>query len=102
MTRALSLLLACVLAAPARTPTPSPPPLDRAALASRVRAEFQFAWEAYKKTAWGHDELKPVSGAFKDWYAEPLLMTPVDALDTMLMLGLTEEATRTRSFIDER
>jgi mannosidase alpha-like ER degradation enhancer 2 len=78
-----------------------PAKADRAALAARVRAEFVFAWEAYKRYAWGHDELKPVSRGFKDWHAATLLMTPVDALDTMLVMGLTEEAEKTKSFILE-
>src|SRR5207247_2205803 len=34
-----------------------------------------------------------------DWYAEPLLMTPVDALDTMILMGLKDEANHTREYI---
>jgi len=34
----------------------------------------------------GHDDLKPLSKTYHDWYAEPLLMTPVDALDTMILM----------------
>ena len=74
-------------------------PADQAALAARVRTEFVFAWEAYKRYAWGHDELKPLSKAPKDWYAATLLMTPVDALDTMLVMGLKEEADKTKEFL---
>ena len=36
----------------------------------------------YRRYAWGHDALKPLSKAPHDWYAQSLLMTPVDALDT--------------------
>jgi mannosidase alpha-like ER degradation enhancer 2 len=64
-----------------------------------VRAEFLHAWNGYKKYAWGHDDLKPLSKSYHDWYAEPLLMTPVDALDTMIMMGLKEEAAATKRFI---
>ncbi len=63
-----------------------------AELASRVRAELAASWHAYEQYAWGHDELRPVSKTPRDWYADPLLMTPVDALDTMLIMGLDDEA----------
>src|SRR5438093_2293109 len=72
---------------------------NRAKLAAEVRAEFLHAWNGYKKYAWGHDDLKPLSRTFHDWYAEPLLMTPVDALDTMILMGLSDEAKTTREYI---
>ena len=74
----------------------------RARVAEQVRAEFLHAWRGYERYAWGHDALKPLSKTHHDWYAEPLLMTPVDALDTMILMGLTEEAERTRKLIVER
>lgn len=74
--------------------------LDRAALAKRVRAEFQHSWDGYRKYAWGHDELLPVSHKARDWHeGATLLMTPLDALDTMLIMGLREEAQTTREYI---
>ena len=68
-------------------------------LAAEVRAEFVRAWNSYKKYAWGHDDLKPLSKTYHDWYAEPLLMTPVDALDTMIIMGLDDEAEATKQYI---
>src|SRR3989442_2365486 len=68
-------------------------------LAAQVRAEFLHAWQGYKKYCWGHDDLKPLTKTCHDWYAEPLLMTPVDALDTMLVMGLKDEARVTREYI---
>jgi ER degradation enhancer, mannosidase alpha-like 2 len=76
-----------------------PAPVDAAALAQRVRDEFLHAWSGYRKHAWGHDELRPVSRSHHDWHSAPLFMTPVDALDTMLMLGLAKEADDTRAFL---
>jgi mannosidase alpha-like ER degradation enhancer 2 len=73
--------------------------LSRPQLAARVRSEFLHAWNGYKKYAWGHDDLKPLSKTHHDWYAEPLLMTPVDALDTMILMGLESEADATREYI---
>ncbi len=86
----------------ARPATPPAPALDRAALAARVRAEMLHAWRGYERYAWGHDELRPVSRTTRDWYAEPLLMTPVDALDTLVLMGLDEEAAKARALIVER
>lgn len=83
--------------APTQTgPAPSPGPM-----ALQVRGEFLYAWNAYKQYAWGHDELKPLSRGSHDWHSTSLLMTPVDALDTMILMGLTEEADKTRKYIDE-
>lgn len=67
--------------------------------AAAVRTEFLHAWHGYKQYAWGHDDLRPLSKTHHDWYAEPLLMTPVDALDTMILMGLKEEAATTREYI---
>jgi len=75
------------------------PPQGPSAMAAHVRAEFLHAWNGYKKYAWGHDDLKPLSKTHHDWYAEPLLMTPVDALDTMILKGLKDEAAKTRHYI---
>jgi mannosidase alpha-like ER degradation enhancer 2 len=73
--------------------------LSRPRLAAEVRSEFLHAWNGYKKYAWGHDDLKPLSKSYHDWYSEPLLMTPVDALDTMILMGLKDEAQSTREYI---
>ncbi len=46
------------------------------------------AWNAYKKYAWGHDELKPVSHGWQEWFG--IGLTIVDSLDTMWIMGLKE------------
>jgi len=74
---------------------------QNAALAERVRAEFLFSWRAYEQYAWGHDELRPVSKTPRDWYGQSLLMTPVDSLDTLILLGFDAEAAKARKLIDE-
>ncbi|QSZ28600.1 hypothetical protein DSL72_003099 [Monilinia vaccinii-corymbosi] len=55
-----------------------------------VKEEFLRSWNGYKKFAWGHDELSPVSTQFRDpfcgWAA-----TLVDALDTLWIMGLHDE-----------
>jgi mannosidase alpha-like ER degradation enhancer 2 len=72
---------------------------ERRVLAERVKSEFMHAWRAYKKYAWGHDDLRPLSRTHHDWYGQPLLMTPVDSLDTLILMGFTEEAEETKSYI---
>ncbi len=94
--RSLSLLLIAFATAPGAL---SQRPANNAKLAAEVRAEFLHAWNGYKKYAWAHDDLKPLSKTYHDWYAEPLLMTPVDALDTMILMGLKDESSATREYI---
>jgi len=92
----IPVLLAVLIFAPL---CQAQPRVNQPQLAAQVRAEFLHAWNGYKKYAWGHDDLKPLSKTYHDWYAEPLLMTPVDALDTMILMGLNDEAKRTREYI---
>ena len=68
-------------------------------LAARVQTEFLHAWNNYERYAWGHDALRPLSKTAHDWYGQSLLMTPVDALDTLILMDLDAEAERARSLI---
>jgi hypothetical protein len=72
---------------------------DKIIYAEKVKKAFLHSWNAYKKYAWGNDQLKPLSKTFRNWYDESLLMTPVDAFDTMILMGLTEEAKETKELI---
>ena len=55
-----------------------------------VKGEFLHAWKGYRDNAWLNDELTPLSGESKNpfcgWAA-----TLVDSLDTLWIMGLTEE-----------
>jgi mannosyl-oligosaccharide alpha-1,2-mannosidase len=57
---------------------------------AKIKAETSRAWAGYKKYAWTHDELTPVTKQAKDpfcgWAA-----TLVDSLDTLWIMGLKEE-----------
>ena len=75
------------------------PEVDRAKNAEAVKSEFLHAWMDYKTYAWGHDALKPLSKVPHDWYGQSLLMTPVDALDTLVVMGLKDEADKDRELI---
>jgi mannosidase alpha-like ER degradation enhancer 2 len=98
---AFALLVASGLAAAGPAPS-APVRVDRRELAGRVRDELLFAWRAYEKYAWGHDELKPVSKTARDWYGESLLMTPVDSLDTLILMGFQDEARKAKALILEK
>ena len=49
---------------------------------------FMHAWTAYKTYAWGHDELRPVSKGWQEWFG--IGLTIVDSLDTMYIMGLKD------------
>jgi ER degradation enhancer, mannosidase alpha-like 2 len=99
-TNLTALLLTCALVcAPALSFGAQPAAVDQRKLAAQVRAEFLHAWRGYEQYAWGHDDLRPLTKTYHDWYAHTLLMTPVDALDTMLLMGLNDEAEKTRTLI---
>jgi mannosidase alpha-like ER degradation enhancer 2 len=93
------------LAHAAPSPTPALRPVteaESAALAARVKDEMRHAWQGYKQYAWGHDALSPLSKKPRDWYAHSLLMTPVDGLDTLILMGLKDEADEARELIAAR
>jgi mannosidase alpha-like ER degradation enhancer 2 len=93
-------MIICGLAAIIFAPNcPAQKRQSRVLPANEVRQEFLHAWNDYKQYAWAHDDLKPLSKSYHDWYAEPLLMTPVDALDTMMLMGFKQEARTTREYI---
>lgn len=48
----------------------------------------KHAWSGYKKYAWGHDNLKPISQGFHDWFG--LGLTIVDSLDTLYIMNMHE------------
>ncbi len=68
-------------------------------MAERVKTECLHAWKNYELYAWGHDALKPLSKTSHDWYGQSLLMTPVDALDTLILMKLDAEADKARALI---
>uniref|UniRef100_A0A8C5EAM4 alpha-1,2-Mannosidase n=1 Tax=Gouania willdenowi TaxID=441366 RepID=A0A8C5EAM4_GOUWI len=64
-----------------------------------VRDAFRHAWKGYKSYAWGHDELKPISKTYGEWFG--LGLTLIDSLDTMWILGLKEEFTEAKAWVEK-
>jgi mannosidase alpha-like ER degradation enhancer 2 len=73
--------------------------VEKAVIADRVKREFLHAWGNYRRYAWGHDALKPLSRSYRDWHDVSLYMTPVDAFDTMLLMGLEDEAADAKELV---
>ena len=90
-----SVALALVLLAGCR----HTPPVATDPTAVAVREAFVRAWRAYERYAWGHDQLLPLSRGARDWYGASLEMTPLDGFDTMLLMGLTDEAAKAKALI---
>jgi ER degradation enhancer, mannosidase alpha-like 2 len=97
----IAWLAVCLSAPAAAAPVPVDD-ADSAQLAAEVKGEFLHAWRGYREYAWGHDALRPLSRTARDWYGAPLLMTPVDALDTLILMGLKREAHDARELIATR
>nr|XP_013222927.2 endoplasmic reticulum mannosyl-oligosaccharide 1,2-alpha-mannosidase [Columba livia] len=72
-----------------------PVPINDRQLA--VIEAFRHAWKGYKEFSWGHDELKPLSKSYSEWFG--LGLTLIDALDTMWILGLKEEFEEARKWV---
>ncbi|RVE68802.1 hypothetical protein OJAV_G00095130 [Oryzias javanicus] len=62
-----------------------------------VREAFRHAWKGYKDYAWGHDELRPISKSYSEWFG--LGLTLIDALDTMWILGLKDEFEEAKAWV---
>uniref|UniRef100_U5ETE3 alpha-1,2-Mannosidase n=1 Tax=Corethrella appendiculata TaxID=1370023 RepID=U5ETE3_9DIPT len=60
---------------------------------------FKHSWKGYKEYAWGHDNLKPISMSYHDWFG--LGLTIVDALDTMYIMDLQDEFDESRNWVDQ-
>src|SRR5918993_825734 len=59
----------------------------------------RHAWKGYMDYAKGYDDLQPLTNTGKNWYKTSLLMTPVDAYDTFVMLGMKKEAAEAKDLI---
>ncbi|MGA9407133.1 MAG: glycoside hydrolase family 47 protein [Bacteroidota bacterium] len=75
------------------------PAIAQQKLADSVKGEFLHAWNGYKQYAWGHDALRPLTKKPHDWYGTSFCMTPVDAYDAMLLMGLSSEAAAAKQLI---
>ncbi|KAJ3603535.1 hypothetical protein NHX12_028280 [Muraenolepis orangiensis] len=82
---------------PGQPPEMSPKEIEALRLEA-VRDSFRHAWRGYKEFAWGHDELRPISKSYGEWFG--LGLTLIDALDTMWILGLRDEFAEARAWVN--
>ena len=67
--------------------------------AEKIKAACRFAWDGYTNYAWGYDDLKPVTKQGQNWYDVSFLMTPVDAFDTFILMGMKNEANDAKNLV---
>ncbi|KAL1923954.1 uncharacterized protein VTP21DRAFT_6989 [Calcarisporiella thermophila] len=67
--------------------------------ANQVAAAFQHAWHGYARDAFGKDEYHPLSRNGSNWTPNGIGLTIIDALDTMLLMGLRTEYEQCRNWI---
>jgi mannosyl-oligosaccharide alpha-1,2-mannosidase len=62
-------------------------------IADDVRSEFLHAWRAYRRIAWGHDELRPISAQPHEFYLQnhSFGLSIIEALDTLYVMELDDE-----------
>lgn len=65
----------------------------------KVKAAASHAWAGYMNYAWKMDDLEPLTKKGTNWYKHSMLMTPVDAFDSFVMMGLTEEAAQAKDLM---
>jgi hypothetical protein len=97
--RCFIIIALCLAIHPEGFTKPAEEKVNKKEMADRVKAEFLHAWNGYKTYAWGYDALQPLSKKPHNWYSRSLLMTPVDAFDTMILMGLTDEAAKAKALI---
>ncbi|CAD7941292.1 unnamed protein product [Amoebophrya sp. A120] len=56
-----------------------------------VLGMMRHVWSGYRTAAWGHDDVKPVSGEASDWIGYAVQV--IEALDTLYLMGLQPEFT---------
>src|SRR5436190_1164365 len=62
---------------------------DWRALAEDVRVEMRWAWNEYRRRAWGKDQIKPISGGSESFPLKNhhLGLSLIEALDTLWVMG---------------
>ncbi|KAI0558596.1 mannosyl-oligosaccharide1,2-alpha-mannosidase [Gracilaria domingensis] len=53
----------------------------------KIKDAVKHAWDAYERSAWGYDELSPLSKTGQDTFAPHLATTIIDSLSTLYIMG---------------
>ncbi|KAF3901434.1 hypothetical protein ABW21_db0202463 [Orbilia brochopaga] len=65
----------------------------------RVKDVFLLSWNAYSNYAWGFDQFHPISRNGEQMAPKGLGWIIVDAIDTMMLMGLTEPLALAREWV---
>jgi endoplasmic reticulum Man9GlcNAc2 1,2-alpha-mannosidase len=65
----------------------------------KVKEAFKTSFDGYEKYAWGYDEFNPVSKNKRQMTPNGMGWIIVDALDTMMLMNLTDEVAHARQWI---
>lgn len=60
-------------------------------------AALRHSWNGYKKFAWGHDNLKPMTQTYTEWFE--LGLTIIDAIDTLYIANMQEEYEEAKEWV---
>ena len=74
-------------------------PERKAEECAKIKDAMRHAWNGYKTYAYGYDALKPISKTGRNWYGTSFCMTPVDAFDSFILMGMKEEAAEAREIV---
>merc|ERR1740124_905693 len=96
-----------LLSAPTESERGRPGALDKSALSHSIEQELLRAntikeamahtWKGYETFAFGHDELKPVTGGYDDnWMG--MAATMIDGMDTLWIMDMKDEFNRARDY----
>ncbi|KAK3715706.1 mannosyl-oligosaccharide alpha-1,2-mannosidase [Vermiconidia calcicola] len=69
--------------------------------AQKVKEAFKTSFNGYEKHAWGYDEFNPVSKNSRQMVPGGMGWIIVDALDTMMLMNLTDELAHSRQWIHQ-
>jgi mannosyl-oligosaccharide alpha-1,2-mannosidase len=67
----------------------------------QVKNAFLDSWNDYVKHGWGMDVYSPVKQSGKNIGSKPLGWIIVDSLDTMMLMGLTDQLEDAKSWVDK-
>lgn len=67
--------------------------------AEDIKNETYRTWQAYKKYAWGHDALAPLTKTYRDWYKKPLYISPIDAYSTLYIMDFEKETEEIEKYV---
>jgi mannosidase alpha-like ER degradation enhancer 2 len=93
------ILTSCNFVKPSQQKNPASTEINKDSMAQVVKQEILHAWNGYMKFAWGHDDLRPLTAGYHDWYKEPFYMTAFDGLDLLYLIGEKQEAEKTKEYI---